>query len=528
MSSHHQTSRGSDSSHQDAHVLSGVIAGYIGNDTSLINSIISEHGSTRYGSKKLADICASVDKTLEKGTALITAQSIDEGFPGLLLYPDGLFEAMSPPMQQAYVSQHKPVIFLHRTLQSLDGTPTKLSEPDLTVIEDMVMTSKKADEIGSNVSFGAYDKVLHQLTIARLVEEMGKMEGEDENSGVYKIDLNSVPFSIQSRKSGWNVNADPGNELASWAWEQVTKIHGEDPSVKTVVLELKDLDSPLLFSDFSENWKNRLTKRVHRTAEAAQSLFEIENFCSLDSTPAARHSNLVEFTPHSDDFSRRFQRTVRSTPARQNWLYDTFLASATRIRELSELETQALIPRKLLKQFSRATDQKLLHSAYRRGISRRPSAYIRADDQGFARWQEELVTALEEEQEPPLRWKNVPREGHESLLKHVGSVLEGNGPQAFKQRYGAEHDETGHPATVAEDYDDADPLRYFLMRSHKNSTLTPEALEEEMPPAAFRQWSWLKASNVGKNISEYQQYLEERLISEPDYRPAPRWTASED
>ncbi|WVQ77206.1 hypothetical protein IAR50_006889 [Cryptococcus sp. DSM 104548] len=107
----------------------------INTNPSQINSVISTHGSTRYGSKTRCELHKSVE-ILEKGTVLITADSVDKGCPGLLLYPTGQFEVMSPSTHKAYTLQHKPAVLVHRTLRSLDSTPTRLSEPDFTAIKE--------------------------------------------------------------------------------------------------------------------------------------------------------------------------------------------------------------------------------------------------------------------------------------------------------------------------------------------------------------------------------------------------------
>ncbi|WVQ77208.1 hypothetical protein IAR50_006891 [Cryptococcus sp. DSM 104548] len=533
--------------------LSDLLAGYVNQNPSHISSVISQHGSESFGSKTLSELRNSVDKTVEKGTALIKASTIDHGFPGLLLYPEGPFEVLSHPMEHAYSTQYKPTILVHRTLQSLDGTPTPLSDQDFSAIEELVMIQKAANRISAqqDLSLGGYDRALRALGAARSKAQLME-EPDEEGRRVYSLDLSSVPFSIQYRKSGWSVRAEPGKELAAWAWERVSEIHAEGPSNASVILELKDPKSerPDFFND--SKTRDRLTKRIHRTAQVSQSLFDIENYCSMIGIPAARYTNLADFTPHPDEMSQRFKRTLKNDPIHQVWLYDTYLASAAKGRELSQLETQALIPPRLKKEYSQATDEKLLHSAYRRqGVSMRPSDYILIDDDEYLKWQKEFAT-LYEEHDHALPWDKVPRQGFEELLEDVNSILEGKGHDVLIRRYDKENvdegdderkgdgdgrggaedggegeseaeDEEGETGedesplpTIAQDYENHDPLQYFLLLFHKDKQLAPQDLEEEMPPAAFKQWTDMQESGqagpdtVWKDILEYREYQKER------------------
>ncbi|ODN79939.1 hypothetical protein L202_03821 [Cryptococcus amylolentus CBS 6039] len=493
-------------------------------NTSLINSLISKHGSTQLGSKTLSELRDSIDNTLEKGTALITATDISEGCPGILLYPDGPFEVMSPTMQHAYMKEHEPTILLLRTLQSLDGVPTHMSKADYKSLENMTLVAKTKDEVfDDNITEGGYDKALDAVMAARLTQ----LEDEDEeHHGMFKLDLSSVPFSIQSRRLEWSVNERPGSELLpAWAWSQVEEQHEKAPSKKLVHLELKNLKS--LRPSFLNTTESRakLRTKIIRIEEANQSLYEIEGICGLDNTPVGRHTHLMEFTPHEDEISKRFQRTVDSTPDRDRWLYDSFMASAVKRRELSEMETQALIPPKLLEQFSRATDEKLCHSAYRgqRGVSKRPSDYIKHDDEDFRRWMGELATASPQGNQP-LAWPDVPREGHERLLSDVALILDGEGPEVSSRRYGEDTD-VSHSATIAQEYDNINPLEYFLLKSHGESNLGPKELEDEMPPAAYEKWAEVKAdwegyeATEGKNdVRSYRKYLAEASKAVSDAR----------
>ncbi|WVQ77207.1 hypothetical protein IAR50_006890 [Cryptococcus sp. DSM 104548] len=168
--------------------------------------------------------------------------------------------------------------------------------------------------------------------------QMGEEGDEKYHHGMFKLNLDSVPFSVQSRQSGWSFNTKPGKDLAFWAWDRKTEVHGEDDTIQSVVLEFETLES-LHSRRRLRNKKNLLAKQIRRTAEEAQSLFEIE---------------------------------------------------ARRAGDCS---------------------------------------------QGGG---------------SPLRWQQLSREGHDSLLKHNGTVPEGNGPQASRERYGVEYDDlSGHSVTIA-------------------------------------------------------------------------------
>ncbi|TYJ53424.1 hypothetical protein B9479_005921, partial [Cryptococcus floricola] len=228
--------------------------------------------------------------------------------------------------------------------------------------------------------------------------------------------------------------------------------------------------------------------------------------------------------PRDDEASKRFARTAQHAPEYELWLYDTFLATAAKQRALSNLETHSLVAPELRDQYCQSTDEKGLfeHSAYIPYARSRPSDYIQYEDKDFKQWKNELLAATQ--QSAPLKWTSIPYEGHASLLDDVNLIVEdGRGPEVYARRYGEGDDMPNQSATIAEMFKDADPLTYFLTKSHRDSRLGPEELEGEMPPAAFEQWTELKegqegTDTEGKDVRDYQKYLMGYLKANSDAR----------
>ncbi|ODO08191.1 hypothetical protein I350_03780 [Cryptococcus amylolentus CBS 6273] len=426
--------------------------------------------------------------------------------PPLLLYPDGPFEVLSPGLVTACAFSRKPTVLVYRTLQSLDGVPTPLSEADYQSLVHAVKSEKVVSEArGENntISFG-YENALNALETARVTQ---LQDGDGENVAMFKLNLSSVPYTMQSRKSGLSVNEDPGKQLRSWAWDKMSRFHEEGPSDGVTIVKLpEDLESerPLFFD--SRKTRDRLTARIKRMEEVARSCHEIEFTCVLDDAPVARHTAL-EFTPHDDEFSARFRRTAHHSVDRDQWMHDTLLMAAVKNRDLSKVETHALIPSRHLENYTRATDDKLSLSAYHKKdyVSRRPSDYIQADDEDFLRWRDEFFATHNHGE--LIRSSTLPREGHESLLNDVALISEGKGPEVRAGRYGGDHKDT-----IADYYSKVEPLWHYLKKTHRDSPLDAEQLEHSMTPAAFDRWTQVKADQVGTDaeggdVREFRAWL---------------------
>ncbi|TYJ53425.1 hypothetical protein B9479_005922 [Cryptococcus floricola] len=505
MSSHAQTHDGDNSKVDEEDEETGMSLlrrGYENRSALLVNSAVSKHGSKSYGAKTLSEIRDSVDKTCEKGTTLINPSQIAQFAPPILLYPEGPFEVLSPGLMSACAFTIKPTILVHRTLQSLDGVPTPLSEADYQSLEHAVTSEKVARETrGENAIALGYGNVLKALETARVTQ---LEDGDGENDAMFKLDLSSAPYSMQFRKSGLSVNKEPGKQLASWAWDKMTKSHEEGPSNGVTIVKLEEdlrsehpltYERPLFFN--SRKTRERLTARLRRMEEMVESCHEIEFTRVLDNTPAARHT-MLDFTPHDDDFSVRFERTAKHCVERDQWIHDTLLLATVKNRDLSKMETHALIPSRHLENYARATNDKLSLSAYhKKDVSRRPSDYIQVDDRDFRRWRDEFFAT--HSQGESLRPSTLPREGHESLLKDVALISEGKGPEVALRRYGEEDDGAPHRDTIAEYYRNVNPLSHYLRKreTNRDAPLDAVQLEDSLTPAAFDRWKEVEAGQVG-------------------------------
>ncbi|TYJ52062.1 hypothetical protein B9479_007339 [Cryptococcus floricola] len=505
MSSHAQTHDGDNPKIDEEDEETGISLlrrGYEDRSASLVSSAVSKHGSKSYGAKTLSEIRDSVDKTCETGTALINLSQIAPFAPSILLYPDGPFEVLSPGLMRGCMFTDKPRILVHRTLQSLDGIPTPLSEADYQSLEHAVKSEKVASENrGENTIAPGYGNVLNALETARVTQ---LQDGDGENNAMFELDLSSVPHSMQFRKSGLSVNEEPGIELASWAWDKMSQIHGEGPSNGVTIVKLEEdfksehpltFKNPLFFN--SRKTRERLTARFRRMEEVLRSDHEIEFTCVLDTTPVARHTRL-DFTPHDDDFSVRFQRTAKHCVDHEQWMHDTHLLAIVKNRDLSKMETHALIPSRHLENYTRATNDKLSLSAYHKKdyVSRRPSDYFQVDDRDFHQWRYEFFAT--HKQGESVQRSTLPREGHESLLKDVALISEGKGSEVSSRRYGEKKDDGApHGDTIAEYYGKVDPLLHCLKKTHRDAPFDAVRLENSMTPAAFDRWTEVQADQVG-------------------------------
>ncbi|TYJ53426.1 hypothetical protein B9479_005923 [Cryptococcus floricola] len=520
MSSHAQTYDGDVPQIDEEYEETGMSLlrrGYEYRDALLVSSAVSKHGSKSYGAKTLSEIRDSVDKTCETGTALIYPSQIAQFAPPILLYPEGPFEVLSPGLMSGCMFTNKPKILVHRTLQSLDGVPTPFSEADYQSLKHAVKSEIVASENWRVKTIASgYRNVLNALETARVTQ---LEDGDGENDAMFKLDLSSVPYSMQFRKSGLSVNEDPGKELASWAWDKVTKSHeeGEGPSNGVTIVKLEeDLKSehpltsknPLFFN--SRKMRERLTARLRRMEEVDKSGHEIEFDCVFDTTPVARHTRL-DFTPHDDEFSVRFERTEKHCVDREQWMHDALMLATVKNRDLSKMETHALIPSRHLENYTRATNDKLSLSAYRKkDVSRRPSDYIQVDDREFRRWRDEFFAT--HSQGESLLPSTLPREGHESLLKDVALISEGKGPEVVLRRYGEEDDGAPHRDTIAEFYGNVNPLWHYLKKPHRDAPLDAVQLEDGLTPAALDRWTEVKEDQVGtpaegQDLLAYRDWL---------------------
>ncbi|WVQ82336.1 hypothetical protein IAT38_004464 [Cryptococcus sp. DSM 104549] len=472
-----------------------------------VKRVVSENGSTMYGSKDLETIWKSTEVMFEPGTSCV--QFDDETLIGtnhsFLVTPGGAVEALTGPLAEAHASEEKPDALTMRILHSLQGTPTQLFQPDFMGVVGAV---KRAEtNSATEASKDAYEAALGALQSAREAQQAGGPGAS------FKLDLSKMPFSMQPRsEQSWPRGTDKDiDTLARWAFINVTRNHAERGPLSRVEHLKLDHNNVDMGDLFSNTQLDGLRRRMDKVADALYDVRDTENSWNPDAVigwelqvPKCDCGEDCTHDERNHLMAERFAQTLILNSNAQLYRFDTTLSVAAKGRALTRQEMRDLMPEDLAEEYDDYSAIELV-PASRNAEMTRPSAFISAEDTEALAFWKEFSLRREAGMRADPKVKDVPAEGYDSLMDHVRLIRQGKAEEAWESRYGK--GSTMEAISEAHENRGLRGFEYWLHYTGKAAfeQLTEQRMDNTLPPEAYEEWKEMQAENKtgGMSLNEY-------------------------